>query len=65
MYVGMKWALFDIESAMVMTASHLEDSGSSTIKFMLNIFYLTLGIEREYNSMTEGYYVAFVWRHRL
>jgi len=64
-YVGMKWALFDIESAMVMTASHLEDSGSSTIKFMLNISYLTLGTEREYNSMTKGYYVTFVWRHRL
>jgi len=60
MCVEMKWALFDIESAIVMTALHLENSGSSTIKFMLSMSHLTLGTEREYNSITGGYYVAFV-----
>ena len=44
-WIGIKWACFDMESTTVITVSYLEDSGSSIIKSILKTFYQESGAD--------------------
>jgi len=62
--IGIKWALFDIESTTIMTVLYLENLGSSITKSTLRVSHLTSGIGSRYNSLIRGCYVAFIQRYR-
>jgi len=64
MYVEMKYTCFDTESTTVITASCLEEEGSSTMKSTLSVSHRESGIWRGCNLPTGAYLIGFVLRQR-
>jgi len=64
MYIGMKWALFDIESTTIMMALYLENLGSSITKSILRVFHQVSGTGMEWSSLAGGFLKSFMQRQR-
>jgi len=60
MCVRIKCAHFDMESTTVITASCLEERGSSITKSTLSMSYCESGIQRGCNSPTGACLIGFV-----